>query len=157
MLMFLMGAGLPELAVILLLCILFGWLIYRISRRLLRRALMGASGKKINVLSLVSAAVLSPATVIASLALLVFLSAESYDMPESDEGSERRLYRMMEKDLSKKLAPGMSKAEVAAICGESDTTNSVVVYDLSLPGADKKYLLEVTYDKHGLKEFKRQR
>lgn len=64
---------------------------------------------------------------------------------------------MMEEDIREDLKVGMSKTEVVGLFGEADTTQSVLVYDLSLPDAKEKYMLEITFDTKGLKEFKRQR
>lgn len=64
---------------------------------------------------------------------------------------------MMEEDIREDVKIGMSKTEVVGLFGEVDTTQSVLVYDLSLPEAKEKYLLEITFDTKGLKDFKRHR
>jgi heme A synthase len=157
MLLFLSGVDLPTILVLFTLLVLFAWVMFRLFRRLLRATFRTASRQKVSFWSAICAVVFSPALVAGGLVLLVNASMDVDGSPETSQGSERHQYRLMERDISKKLAPGMSKKEVVAIFGDSDTTQSVVVYDLSLPGAEKKYLLEITFDKHGLKEFQRQR
>ena len=63
---------------------------------------------------------------------------------------------MMEEDIRNDLKVGMSKTEVVGLFGETDTTQSILIYDLSLPDAKEKYMLEITFDEEGLKDFKRQ-
>ena len=70
---------------------------------------------------------------------------------------ERNHYEMMEEDIRKDLKVGMSKTEVVGLFGEADTTQSIIFYDLSLSDAKEKYMLEITFDTKGLKDFKRQR
>jgi hypothetical protein len=64
---------------------------------------------------------------------------------------------MIEQDVREDLKIGMPKTEVVEIFGDVDTTQSVLIYDLSLPEAEEKYMLEITFDDAGLKDFKRQR
>ena len=151
-----MGVGLPELVVISLLLIGFGLLIFWLTKKLLRKVLKDPSDTKIKLLSRLSAFVLSPTIVIGSLALFIYLSIQ--DTPrESDEDSVRNHYEMMEEDIGRDLKIGMSKTEVVGLFGDADTTKSILVYDLSLQEAKEKYMLEITFDKDGLKVFKRQR
>ncbi len=64
---------------------------------------------------------------------------------------------MMEDDIQADLKIGMSKTEVVKLFGDADTAKAILVYDISLPEAKEKYILEMIFDKDGLKEFKRQR
>ena len=64
---------------------------------------------------------------------------------------------MMDEDIGEDLKIGMSKTEVVELFGQADTTQSILIYDMSLPEAKEKYILEITFDNDGLKDFKRQR
>jgi Trk-type K+ transport system membrane component len=156
MLLFLMGVDLPTIGLIVLLLLVFGRLIFWLSKKLFRTILKDSSDEKVKLLSRVSAFILSPIIVIGSLALFIYISVQTVPR-ESDEEMERNHYEMMEEDISEDLREGMSKTEVVGLFGEADTTQSVLVYDLSLKDAKEKYLLEITFDTKGLKDFKRQR
>jgi hypothetical protein len=158
MLLFLMGVGvdLPTIGLIVLLLLIFGRLIFWLSKKLFRKVLKESSDGNIKLLSRVSAFILSPIMVIGSLALIIYISTQSVPR-ESEEEIERSHYEMMDDDIKDDLKIGLSKTEVVELFGEADTTQSVLVYDLSLPEAKEKYLLEITFDAEGLKEFKRHR
>ena len=156
MLLFLMGVDLPTIGLLILLLLVFGRLIFWLTKKLLRKVLKDSSDEKIKLLSRVSAFILSPVIVIGSLALFIYISIQNAPK-ESDEEMTRNHYKMMEEDIREDLKVGMSKTEVVGLFGEADTTQSVLVYDLSLPDAKEKYMLEITFDTKGLKEFKRQR
>jgi len=149
-----MGFDFPALLLLLFLMIIFGLLIFRLSRRVFRRTLKGASDKKINVLSRVCAIFLAPLLLVGILAAFMYAVMEMAP-EESNEEMTSHHYKMMEKDIAKDLKPGMSKTEVLALFGESDTTQSVMVYDLSLPAAKEKYILEITFEQHQLSSFRR--
>jgi hypothetical protein len=149
-----MGVGYAELFVVLLLIVILGLLIFYLSRRILRKRMHGASDKRINLLSRLIAFLLAPVVVIGLLAVFIYVSIQS--MPEeSEEEIISNHYAMMEAELSRELKIGMSKKDVVSMFGESDTTQAVVIYDLSSPGAKEKYILELEFDESGLAGFKR--
>jgi len=156
MLLFLMGVDLPTIGLLVLLLLVFGRLIFWLTKKLLRKVLKDSSDEKVKLLSRVSAFILSPTIVIGSLALFIYISIQTAPK-ESDEEMERNHYEMMEEDIRKDLKVGMSKTEVVGLFGEADTTQSILIYDLSLSDAKEKYMLEITFDTKGLKDFKRQR
>lgn len=156
MLLFLMGVDLPTIGLLVLLLLIFGRLIFWLTKKLLRKVLKDSSEEKIKLLSRVSAFILSPVIVIGSLALFIYISIQTAPK-ESDEKMTRHHYEMMEEDIREDLKVGMSKTEVVGLFGEADTTQSVLTYDLSLQDAKEKYILEITFDTQGLKDFKRQR
>jgi hypothetical protein len=156
MLLFLMGVDLPTIGLLVLLLLVFGRLIFWLTKKLFRKVLKDSSDEKVKVLSRVSAFILSPTIVIGSLALFIYISIQTAPK-ESDEEMEKNHYEMMEEDIRKDLKVGMSKTEVVGLFGEADTTQSILIYDLSLQDAKEKYKLEITFDTKGLKDFKRQR
>jgi hypothetical protein len=151
-----MGVDLPTIGLLVLLLLVFGRLIFWLTKKLLRKVLNGSSDEKVKLLSSVCAFILSPTIVIGSLALFIYISIQTAPK-ESDEEMERNHYEMMEVDIRKDLKVGMSKTEVVGLFGEADTTQSILVYDLSLSNAKEKYMLEIMFDSKGLKDFKRQR
>ena len=150
-----MGVGFAALVVISLLIFGFGLLISWLTKKLLRKVLKDASERKIKLLSRFSAFILSPTIVIGTLALFVYVSIQTAPR-ESEEEMVRNHYEMMEEEIGEDLRIGMSKTEVVGLFGETDTTQSTLTYDMSLPEAKEKYILEITFDKDGLKDFKRQ-
>ncbi|AYB34058.1 hypothetical protein D4L85_27300 [Chryseolinea soli] len=70
MLLFLMGIDFSGILLVLFLLIIFGVLIFRISRGIFRKTLKGASEKKIKVLSRVCAFCLAPLLLIGILAVV---------------------------------------------------------------------------------------
>lgn len=156
MLLFLMGVDLPTIGLIVLLLLVFGRLIFWLTKKLLRKVLKDSSDEKVKLISRVSAFILSPIIVIGSLALFIYISIQTAPR-ESDEEMERNHYKMMEADIRGDLKVGMSKTDVIGLFGEADTAQSILIYDLSLPDAKEKYMLEITFDTKGLKDFKRQR
>jgi hypothetical protein len=153
MLLFLIGVDLPTIVFISLLLFSFGLLISWLTKKLLRKILKDASDRKIKLLSRFSAFILSPIIGISSLALLIHLTSPR----ESDEEFVKNHYEMMEDDIQADLKIGMSKTEVVKLFGDADTAKAILVYNISLPEAEEKYILEMIFDKDGLKEFKRQR
>ena len=156
MLLFLMGVDLPTIGLIILLLLVFGRIIFWLTKKLLRKVLKDSSDEKVKLLSRVSAFILSPTIVIGSLALFIYISIQTAPK-ESAEEMERSHYEMMEEDIRKDLKVGMSKTEVVGLFGEADTTQSILIYDLSLSDAKEKYVLEITFDTKGLKDFKKHR
>lgn len=73
MLLFLMGIDFSGLLLVLFLLVIFGILIFRLSRSFFRITLKGASDRKINVLSRVCAFFLTPLLVIGILAIVTML------------------------------------------------------------------------------------
>jgi len=151
-----MGVDLPTIGLIVLLLLAFGRLIFWLTKKLLRKVMKDSSDEKLRLLSKVSAFILSPVIVIGSFALFTYISILAAPR-ESDEEREKNHYEMMEEDIMEDLKVGMSKTEVVGLFGEADTTHSILTYDLSLPDAKEKYILEITFDTKGLKDFKRQR
>lgn len=156
MFLFLMGVDFLTIGFIILLLLGFGRLIFWLTSKLLRKVLRESSDEKVKILSRVSAFILSPLVVIGSFALFIYISIQTAPK-ESDEEMARSHYEMMEEDIRRDLKVGMSKTEVVGLFGEADTIQSVLVYDLSLENAKEKYLLEITFDTKGLKDFKRKR
>lgn len=154
MLLFLMGVDLPTIGLIVLFLLIFGRLIFWLTKKLLSKAMKDSSEEKIKTLSRVSAFILSPTIVIGSLALFIYISIQTAPR-ESDEEMERNHYEMMEEDLREDLKVGMSKTDVVGLFGEADTTQSVLIYDLSLPNGKEMYILEITFDSKGLTDFRR--
>jgi len=156
MFLFLMGVDLPTIGLLVLLLLVFGRLIFWLTKKLLRKVLKDSSDEKVKLLSRMSAFILSPTIVIGSLALFIYISIQIAPK-DSDEEMERNHYEMMEEGIRKDLKVGMSKTEVVGLFGEADTTQSILIYDLSLLDAKEKYMLKITFDTKGLKDFKRQR
>ena len=75
MLLFLMGVGLdlPTIGFIVLLLLIFGRLIFWLSKKLFQKVLKDSSEGTIKLLSRVSTFILSPIMVIGSLALLIYI------------------------------------------------------------------------------------
>ena len=155
MFLFLTGVGVPELVVISLILFAFGLLISWLTKKLLRRVLEDPSDRKIKLLSRLSAFILSPTIVIGSLTLFIYVSIQNAPR-ESEEDIVRNHYEIMDEDIGEDLKIGMSKREVVELFGQADTTHSILIYDMSLPEAKEKYILEITFDSDGLKDFKRQ-
>lgn len=157
MLLFMMGVGLDLTTVVLISVVLFvvGCLVYWLTGKILRKLLPGASNRKVKLLSLASA-ILSPAIVIGTFVLVIYVAMQTAPKM-SYEDIVRNHYEMMEEDISEDLKTGMSKREVVGHLGETDTTQSTLIYDLSLPEAKERYILEVTFDEGGLKDFRRRR
>jgi len=72
MLLFLVGADIQTSVIILIVMILFGLLIFRVSKRIFRKTLKGASDRTINIISRVCAFLLSPLIIVGILALVVY-------------------------------------------------------------------------------------
>ena len=151
-----MGVDLPAIGLFVLLLLVFGQIIFWVTKKVLRKVLKASSEKKVKRLSRVSAFVFSPVIVIGSLTLFTYIVRQTAPR-ESDEEMVRNHYKMMEEDIRKDLKVGMTKTEIVGLFGDVDTTQFVLVYDLSLPGAKEKYILEVKFDLEGLKDFKRRR
>src|SRR5688572_33219659 len=141
MFLFLMGVGLPDLLVIFLLLFGFGLLIFWLTKKLLRKVLKDASDRKIRFLSGLSAFILSPIIVVGSLALFIYVTIQNAPR-ESEEYIVSNHYEMMEEEIKEDLRIGMSKREVVGLFGQADTTQSIIVYDMSLPKAKEKYILK---------------
>jgi len=150
-----MGVDLPTIVLFFLQLFVFGLLIFWLTKKLLRKVLKDASERKIKLLSRFSAFILSPIIVIGCLALFFYVSIQTAPR-ESDEEIVRHHYEMMEEDIGEDLRMGMSKTEVVSLLGETDTTQSTLTYDMSLSEAKEKYILEITFNKDGLMDFKRQ-
>src|SRR6187431_1286725 len=100
MLLFLMGVDLPTIGLIVLFLLVFGRLIFWLTKKLLRKVLKDSSDEKVKLLSRVSAFILSPTIVIGSLALFIYISIQTAPR-ESDEEMEKNHYEMMEEDIRK--------------------------------------------------------
>jgi hypothetical protein len=156
MLLFLMGVDLPTLVLFLVILFGLGLFIFWLTRKLFRRILKHTSEQKIKLLSRISAFILSPVILVGFQALFIYMLMQDVRV-ESDEKIADSHYQIMEQDLREDLKPGMSKTDVVELLGETDTVRSTLIYDLSLPQAKEKYILEITFDREGLKDFKRQR
>lgn len=154
--LFLMSVDLTTIVLITLLLLVFGQLIFWLAKKLLRKILKDPADGKVKALARVSAFILSPIIVLGSLALFIYVSIQTAPR-ESDEEIVRNHYQMMEEDIREELKVGQSKTEVVLLFGEADTTQSTLVYDLTLPQAKEQYILEITFDRGELKDFKRQR
>lgn len=155
MLLFLIGVDVTTVVLIVILLLSIGRVVFWLIKKLLRKVSQRSSDKNIILLSTVSAFILSPIIVLGSFALSIYTSIQKAPR-ESDEEIERNHYEMIEDDIRKELRVGMSKADVVKLFGEADTAQAVLIYDLSLPDAKEKYVLEITFDTKGLKGFKRQ-
>jgi hypothetical protein len=157
MLLFLFGVGLdlPTIVLVSFILFLFGVLISRFSKKILRKAIRGASDRTINTLSKVCAIFLAPILLIGIFAVIVFASTP--EIPRrSEEARISEHYKMMEEDFAEDLRIGMSKIEVMEKFGQIDTAGSVLLLDLSLPDAKEKYFLEINFEDGGLTSFRRQ-
>lgn len=156
MLLFMMGIGLDLTIVVLMSVFLFavGCLVYWLTGKILRKLLSGASTRKVKMLSLAGAVILSPIIILGIFILFIYVAIQTAPKM-SDEEMVRNHYEMMEGDIREDLKTGMSKIEVVELFGETDTTQSTLIYDMSLPKAKEKYILEVTFDEGGLKDFRR--
>lgn len=154
MLLFFIGMDFLSLILTILLLLFVGFLIFWLTKKLLRKFLKNTSDQRIKWFARISAFLLSPAIVIGLLAWFVYASIRNIPQ-QSEEERVKNHYQLMEDDLRKDLKTGMSKTEVTGLFGYNDTTQSVMVYDLSLQGAEEKYLLEITFDGKGLKDFRR--
>jgi hypothetical protein len=151
MLLFVMVVDYSTLFVVLLVIIILSLVIYFLSRRILRRIMKNATDRKVNLLSQLIAFLLVPVLVIGTLAYLISIFIP---IPGKSEVIANH-YTAIETELSGILKIGMSKKEVVAQLGDSDTTQAVVIYDLSSPGAKEKYILELQFDENGLIGFER--
>lgn len=106
-----MGVDLTTIVLIALLLFVFGQLIFRLTRKLLRKVMKDWPDRKIKLLSRVSAVILSPIIVIGFLALFIYVSIQTAPR-ESDKEMKRNHYEMMEEDIRADLKIGMSKTEV---------------------------------------------
>lgn len=144
----------PTIAVILFLLVLFGFLAFYTSRMIFRKVLKDASNERINKLSRISAIILSPILLIGVVTLLIYVMILM--TPElSPEEEAIQYYETIEEDIQEDLKVGMSKIDVLEMLGDNDTTQSVMVYDLSLPEEKGKYLLEIHFDNGRLSSFQR--
>jgi hypothetical protein len=157
MLLFMMGVWLLDLVVICLLLFGIGFLISWLTKKLVRKVWPAASDRKTKLLSRLTAFILSPVILIGSFTLFFYEESIQTAPKESKEEMVKNHYMMMEEDFNRLLKKGMSKTEVVELFGVTDTAQSVLVYDLSLSDEKEKFLLEITFDANGLKEFKRQR
>jgi alpha-N-acetylglucosamine transferase len=154
MLLFLMGIDISGLGIVLLLIVVFYFVIFRLSKKVLRRIYKDASDQKVNLLSRIASFILAPIIVIGSLALFIYVYIEMTS--ESDEEITSSHYEMMEEDINEDLKLGMTKIEIVKLLGESDTTQSTMLYDMSHDGVEEKYLLELRFENGRLKSFGRQ-
>jgi hypothetical protein len=155
MLLFLMGVDYATILIVLLFIIILGILLFYLFRKILKKIMRGTSDRRINIFSRLLAFILAPAFVIGILALLMFIYVQSIPVP-SDEEVATNHYKMMEDEFPRELKIGMSKKDVIRSFGENDTTQSTMIYDLSLPDANEKYILELNFGSQGLEGFKRQ-
>ena len=144
------GADFLSIFIIFVLIFIFGVLVFWISRKVLRKVQKDASNRKINILSSICGVLITP----------VFLVVLAYGLIElrpkkSEEESTRHHYESMEKELSRDIKIGMSKTQIVELFGENDTTQSIMEYDLSIPEAKGKYILELNFEDGRLTNFER--
>lgn len=156
MFLLLMGTSWLGIGLIALVMVAVGRLIFLLVKKILRKTMKDASDTKVRLLATLSAWILSPLLVIGSLGLLVYVAIKSASNDTVEE-TEKSDYELMEADLKRDLTPGMTRTQVTKILGDTDTTQSVLVFDLSQPGTKEKYVLEVTFDSTGLTTFRRHR
>lgn len=156
MLLFLFGIGMdvPTVATILILLVLSWFLVFYVSRAILRKTVKEASAEKIKRLSRVSAFILSPVLLIGACSLLVYIMIEM--TPKlSPEEEAIQYYEMMDQSIQEDLKVGMSKMDVLELLGDTDTTQSAMIYDMSLPEAKDKYVVEINFENGRLSNFRK--
>jgi hypothetical protein len=154
MLLFLMGVDLQTIILLFVLLLLFGLVAFKILRKILRRTMKSASELRINFLSRIFALILSSIIVLGAFAIIIYVLIGTIPR-ESPEEVIKGHYQMMEEDFAEELTIGMSKSEVVQAFGQHDTTQAVMTYDLTLPGAREKYILEIKFDSKGLVSYRR--
>jgi hypothetical protein len=155
MLLFLIGIDLPTAIIISFLIFLIGSLSFKISRFAWRKLLKDQSKIFVHRLAVISAFVLTPCLCVGLFLLIVSIVEQTTQI--SDEEVAEIHYRILEEDLPEDLVIGMSKSDVINRFGETDTTKSVWTYDLSLPRAKEKYILEVQFENGKLIRYGRTR
>lgn len=145
------GTDVQTLALLLVLLIVIGAVIYWFMKKLFRRLMKAASEQKIRFVSKLASVILSPAIVFGSLAISMYASIPN----QSEEERVADHYELMEGELQKDLKVGLSKTEVVRMFWEVDTTGSIMIYDLSLSDAKEKYILEIKFGSAGLESFRR--
>jgi heme/copper-type cytochrome/quinol oxidase subunit 4 len=153
MLLFMVGGDYPTLVIILLIILGFGVMIFRFLRKIFRKMMKEASDRKINILSRVCAIVLAPILVIGSLVLSIVIYVEMTQGSEEDMITYH--YEALD-EMVEDLELGMSKSEVLELLGENDTTQAVMIYNLSVPEAKEKYILELSFNGKKLTKVQRQ-
>jgi len=149
MLQFLMGGYYITLLVLLLITMALGVLMFRLCRKILRRVSKDMSHRAVNTWSTLGALPLT--TAMGIVPYIMYISIE--ELPEELEASH---YAIMEEELARDLKVGTSRKRIIELFGEADTTQSTMIYNLSLPEAINKYVLELHFDEHGLASFRRQ-
>ena len=144
----------PTVATILILLVLSWFLVFYVSRAILRKTVKEASAEKIKRLSRVSAFILSPVLLIGACSLLVYIMIEM--TPQlSPEEEAIQYYEMMDQSIQEDLKVGMSKMDVLEVLGDTDTTQSAMIYDMSLPEAKDKYVVEINFENGRLSNFRK--
>jgi predicted PurR-regulated permease PerM len=154
MLLFLVGIGVVELIIVLVIFALVGVGIFYLIRPLVRRLLKNQSQGAINTVTRLIAIILTPVlfVLVIYLVFLYYSDSEPYRRSEEDIAQH---YKMMEEDLNKNLKIGMSKSEALAEFAIEDTTQSEYELDLSVPDAKEEYFLKLKFDKGKLSSFDR--
>lgn len=148
---FMGGIDLTGLVILLIVLLIFAELIYWLIRKALSHFMKDWSDRTIKILSRVSAVILSPVLIVGLSTLVMYWLVPR----QSEEEQISEHYQLMEEEIAETLKIGMSKREVVASFGEVDTTESVLLYDLSVPEAKERYILEIKFNSRGLSNFRR--
>jgi len=144
-----LGVGYTQVLLTLLVNIALGVLMFLLFRKILRRVFKGMSDRAVNTWSTLGALPLT--TAMGIVPYIMYISIE--ELPEELEATH---YAIMEEELARDLKVGTSRKRIIELFGEADTTQSTMIYNLSLPEAINKYVLELHFDEHGLASFRRQ-
>ena len=148
--LFIGGADYVSIFIILVLIYIFGILVFWLSKKLLQKVQKDASDRKINILSTVCAILITPAfLIVLTHGLTKLLSKKTQQERTSYQ------YKKVERELLNDSIIGMSKAQIVELFGENDTTQSVMRYDLSVPNAEEKFILELKFEDGRLINFRR--
>lgn len=148
-LLFLMGIDIPGLFVVLFVFTGFGLGFFLLCRYIFKKLFRHFSEKRIVVLSILSMWILVPLFFILLYVILVQFPQDS------DTARLERYYENLEENYLNELKEGMTKMEVIDLMGENDTTKNIMVYDLSLPNMESKYILTIEFEKNRAVNFTR--
>jgi hypothetical protein len=136
--LFLMGVGFAEIFVVLFLITGLALGIFFLSKYLLTKIFKHFSKRRIVLLSILAVWIVIPLLFIGLMWVLVRYDPVTLN-PEV-------YYESLDETYLHALRKGMTKRDVVELIGENDTTSNVMIYDLSLPGANGKYELTVEFE-----------
>jgi predicted nuclease of restriction endonuclease-like RecB superfamily len=113
--------------------------LFYVSTYILSKLLKKESKSSIHRWSLSASLLATPQIV----GLLIFLFIQT--KTPSDQESEKRYYHRLEKEIAEHALIGKTKEQVVELFGDGDTTKTTLIYDFSLPQADQKYILVITF------------